>query len=391
MDNRYPTTAFNSDDIAAKLDTPVFQEVISKRAGRGNTTLSYLRGDIIADQLNAIFGPLGWDLRAGVPSIDHWEGEKEVGYQNDKKVVNMHTVQVMTQMTLRIKARSADDSDTIFTQTGIGYGEIEATKNRKEVVGMALKGAETDGLKRCASLLGRAMGMFLTGTGSQDEIDYAHNGKNNDITKGKKMRAERLNGSGNSGGGSPRMLEDQSGGRQPSSGNRSGGNARQDDRRDDRGDDRQDNRQSSGRAQEQRQDARPAARQNDRQDERQDNRSTGSASNQRQERSEGKAAAPAKDSGRKPEGGQTKQDAGAGTEKGKGGFDLDRLPVTGDDQVEFSKEILARLDEFNQVSDKEKFLKTHYNTIKNLDSKYRRRLIERLGEQKIDFEALGAK
>ena len=78
MNNRYPTTNFNSNEISEKLETPVLPEVISKRPGRGNTTLSYIRGDIIADQMNAIFGPLGWDLQASVPIIDHWEGEKEI-------------------------------------------------------------------------------------------------------------------------------------------------------------------------------------------------------------------------------------------------------------------------------------------------------------------------
>jgi recombination DNA repair RAD52 pathway protein len=386
MDNAYPVTNFNNADIATQLDTPVFQEVISKRAGRGNTTLSYLRGDIIAHQLNSIFGPLGWDLRAAVPVMDHWEGEKEVGGYNNqaKKLVQMHTVQVMTQMTLRIKARSAEDSDTIFTQTGIGYGEIETTKNRKEVVGMALKGAETDGFKRCASLLGRAMGMFLTGTGSQDEIDYAHNGKDNDIKKGKAMRQDRLR---HSGGQAPR-LEDRREERreerpalqdQRSSGNRNDSRSndrqddrsnagRQNDRQDTRGnDDRQDNRSQQEERQPAKPDPKPAAAKTD---------APAKADTQT------KAASPAK-----PEKDSGKEGAAKGAEKS---FDLDRLPVTKDEQVDFSRTLLARLEEFNQASDKEKFLRKHFNTIKSLDTKYRRLMIERLAEQKIDFEALGA-
>lgn len=375
MENRYPTTIFNDADIAAKIDTPVFQEVISKRTGRGNTALSYLRGDIIADQLNSIFGPLGWDLRAGVPSIDHWEGEKETGGYNNqpKKMVNMHTVQVMTQMTLRIKARSVEDTDTIFTQTGIGYGEIEATKNRKEVVGMALKGAETDGLKRCASLLGRAMGMFLTGTGVQDEIDYAHNGKAADITKGKRMRDERLrNERQNNGADTPR-LEDRSQQRQL----------------EDRSNDRDNNQGDRG-------NARTDSRSNnqDRQEDHREERRPAQTQERRVDKAPAKPAAekPAAQKAAAPETKGGKADASSGAEKGKApGFDLEQIPVTGDDQIAFSVEILARLDEFNQSSDKEKFIKGHYNTIKNLDSKYRRRLIERLTEQQIDFEALGAK
>lgn len=383
MDNRYPTTDFNNAEIVAKIDTPVLQELISKRSGRGNTTLSYLRGDIIADQLNNIFGPLGWDLQAAVPVIDHWEGEKEVGYQNDKKMVNMHTVQVMTQMTLRIKARSAEDSDTVFRQTGIGYGEIETTKNRKEVVGMALKGAETDGLKRCASLLGRAMGMFLTAAG-QDEIDYAHNGKNNDIKAAKVMRDHREGENGDNN--ATARVEDRREARpalqdQRSSGNQNNGrsndrqenqdtNNRQDNRRDDRRDDRQDNR-----GQRQQQDSRP------------DPAKTEAKSETTKVETQAKPTTQAK-----PEQGNSKPNADKGTEKDKDkGFDLDRLPVTKDEQVAYSQTLLARLEEFNQASDKEKFLKTHYNTIKNLDSKYRRRMIELLAEQKIDFEALGAK
>ena len=365
MNNRYPTTNFNSNEISEKLETPVLPEVISKRPGRGNTTLSYIRGDIIADQMNAIFGPLGWDLQASVPIIDHWEGEKEIGNDREKKKVNMHTVQVMTQMTLRIKARSENDSDTVFRQTGIGYGEIESTKNRKEVVGMALKGAETDGLKRCASLLGRAMGMFLSGAGSQDELEYAHNGKKVDIDKAKKMRQDRIE--------TKRGAKNQA--REPenkisTSSNQESANSKP----------IQNSQETRNKIQEN------SSNTQNKDDNEQRNVSTANNNYNKSEDSKNNSESKNNLSNHTEKNDQTtNHDA----EQKNSGFDMNQLPVTSDDQVSYSREILATLTEFNQKSDKEKFLKTHYNTIKNLDSKYRRRLIERMQEHDIDFQALG--
>jgi recombination DNA repair RAD52 pathway protein len=362
MNTHYPTTQFNSSEIAEKLNTPLLQEVISKRAGRGNTTLSYVRGDIIADQMNAIFGPLGWDLQASVPVIDHWEGEKEIGNDREKKKVNMHTVQVMTQMTLRVKARSANDSDTIFRQTGIGYGEIESTKNRKEVVGMALKGAETDGLKRCATLLGKAMGMFLSGAGIQDELEYAHNGKKVDIDKAKKMRQDRL--------ASERGTKSQA----PEPERKTNANANQEGA-------------NSGRAQNTQNAGNEDRSRSSNVDAHNNNQNNESREPEKKPVIQEKSQSNGNSNAPEDKGGQAvNKDEGRKSQ----GFDMNQLPVTSDDQVNYSKEILSRVGEFNQKSDKEKFLKTHYNTIKNLDSKYRRRLIERVQEQDIDFEALGA-
>lgn len=178
---RYDVNFHNDARIADAVDRPIPPELISKRSAGNNTSYSYLRGDIDADRLNEIFGPLGWGAVASPPEITRFEDKRtvyrEVPNQRNKQPINvdMTIYVVTTQVTVTIKRRTPESTDTIFTQTGVGYGEVEVGRHAKDAVAMAVKGAETDGFKRCTSKLGKAFGLFLTSSGSQDAIDYAHN------------------------------------------------------------------------------------------------------------------------------------------------------------------------------------------------------------------------
>lgn len=192
---RYNVNQHNDEAIVTALDTPIPAELVSERSGGGRTTYSYVKGDVDADRLNEVFGPLGWDCQSGKPEITRFEDKRVLkkyvdGQQGKQDVETDCWIYVVTtQVTLRIKARGPESSDTTFTCSGLGYGEAEIGKHAKDAIAMAVKGAETDGFKRCATNLGKAFGMFLTSGGHQEDIVYAHNGNDQGLKRAKQIRS----------------------------------------------------------------------------------------------------------------------------------------------------------------------------------------------------------
>lgn len=360
---RYNVSIHNDAAIAAAVDQEVPKELLSSRSAGGNNSVTYLKGDISVDRLNEIFGPLGWGVVASPPQI-----EKEVAnrtkWENRKpKEVEMVVYSVTTQVTLTIKKRTPEGSDTVFVQTGIGYGEVEPGKYAKEAIGMAVKGAETDGLKRCTSMLGKAFGMFLDQDGNQSDIEYAHKGNKTGLTKAKRMRQERESGRG---------------GDNRSSGGRSSRN----DDRDDYGEDRQQgsNRQSRGSSGGERsQDRDPPAR--DRNADRgndQDGRSDDSrqARGRQQEQDRPADDKPAKSSRSRPKA-EVNDD-----------FDLDSEPVTRSDQVAYGATIVKRLKDAKNKDDREDLIRRHRESITNLEGNILTRLKEAARQHDIDIDKI---
>lgn len=364
---RYPETLHISSQMSNAIDTPVDRAVVSSRPGAGNSTQSYLKGDIIADNLNAVFGPLGWEVEADIHQIDDWDETK----QKQNKTVNMHVVQVVSNVKLTIKKTTEHGSDTVFKQPGIGYGEVEEGKSRKEAFGMAVKGSATDGFKRCANMLGKRFGMMMASNGKQDDLEYAHNGKPNNLKAAQRMREEdaRRNKEGDDERRSSRRDE----------GNRNDAPRNNDRERDpaaganrqaenDRGRSRQEDRQTNSNARSQR----PEDQQND----------AGKAS-QREDRVKEDAAkdrtvdAPAKTA--------TKNDA---AQKAGTNYPLDNLPITLDDMTSFGATLVERVKEMRQTNDKIGLVRQHLHTIKNVDAKIRKRIIERLDELGVDVNKI---
>lgn len=419
---RYPSSLHVSDEIAAKIDRPVDKAVISNRPGGGNTIQSFLKVDIIADQLNSVFGPLGWGVVAKIHSIDDWEEEKTIQKNNQPTKTTMHTVQVISDVTLTIKRITADGTDTVFCEPGIGSGEVEAGKSRKEAYGMAVKGAASDGLKRCATLLGRAFGMMMASNGRQEDIEYAHNGKTANLNKAKDMRrsgggnANANSGSNNGGGNNGNNQRAPGGGQQQrtepqrreapvrqDADKRAGGN---DDGRSAAGtvrnanDDRGNN--GGGRAQNEA----PRTAAGNGRAEPEDKSSgavtgrnassdggSGAAQDKRTDGGGGKpttddGAARQVDDGGKPREGEAAQPKTKSQRMPDTNYDLDSVPITGNDMTDFSATLIKRTGEMLQKADREGLVRQHLNTIRNIDARLRKRLIERLAEHGVDVDSL---
>lgn len=369
MESRYPATLHVTDEIAQKIDRAVDAAVISSRPGGGNTTQSYLKGDIIADQLNQVFGPLGWMVEANIHQMDDWSETKTVTRNNARTEISMHMVQVVANVKLTIKKITPEGSDTVYVTPGIGYGEVEQGKSRKEAFGMAVKGAATDGLKRCASLLGKAFGMMMASNGSQDDLEYAHNGKPQNLSRARNMRRNA----------SPQRDERPRRDEQRREAPRDNDRQRDDRARDerareeqrrapasdaDRGQDRGGDRQPEDRKPEQQRQERAEDR---KPEERQPEQ-------QRQADSE-----PREDASAKPRGKRRQADTN---------YNLDSVPITKDEMTDFGATLLARVKEMRQHSDRVGLVKQHLNTIKNLDPTIRKLVIDRLRDQEVDVDKI---
>ena len=380
MPSDYPSTIHISDEMAAKINQPVDAAVISSRPGGGNTVQSFLKGDIIADALNNVFGPLGWGVEASIHQMDDWTETKSLTRNNSRTDVTMHMVQVVSAVKLTVKKTTADGTDTVFVQPGIGYGEAEEGKSRKEAFGMAVKGAATDGLKRCATLLGKAFGMMMASNGSQEDIEYAHNGKAQNLSKARSLRQNAQRGGGQ------RQVEDQRA--------RGGGQRQVEDQRGDRGDQqrrpeaRDDVREQPRREEREpaRQEQRPSERENDT-DRRPEQRAERQPDERQQPVRETEAAAPAAERQAAP----AEADAGAAKparRQADTSYPLDNLPITKQDMTDFGATLVARVKEMRQHSDRVGLVKQHLNTVKNLDSSVRKRVIERLRELEVDVDKI---
>lgn len=356
---RYNVSIHNDAAIAAAVDQEVPKELLSSRSAGGNNSVTYLKGDISVDRLNEIFGPLGWGAVASPPQIEKEVANRTKWENRQPKEVEMVVYSVTTQVTLTIKKRTPEGSDTVFVQTGIGYGEVEPGKYAKEAIGMAVKGAETDGLKRCTSMLGKAFGMFLDQDGNQSDIEYAHKGNKTGLAKAKRTRQDRESDRGRD--------------------NRSGGGRNS---RDDYGDDRQQggNRQSrsnSGGDRSQDRDPPARGRSADRGDDQQ-----GRSDDSRQERGRGKEQErpvddkPAKSNRTRPKA-EVNDD-----------FDLDSEPVTRSDQVAYGATIVKRLKDARNKADREDLIRRHRESITNLEGNILTRLKEAARQHDIDIDKI---
>ena len=362
---RYNVSIHNDAAIATAVDQEVPKELLSSRSAGGSNSVTYLKGDISVDRLNEIFGPLGWSVAAGKPEMDKENAMRlkwEKGNRTPKEV-EMVVYSVMTQVTLTIKKRTPEGSDTVFVQTGIGYGEVEPGKYAKEAIGMAVKGAETDGLKRCTSMLGKAFGMFLDQDGNQSDIEYAHKGNKTGLSKAKKMRQDKESGrGGNASSGGSRAnrnasCDEYDDGRQQGEGRQSRGGS------------------AGGRSQDRDQSAR--GRNDDRGPEK-ESRDDGS---------------------REPRGRQQEQDRPADDKPAKPGrsrpkaevnddFDLDSEPVTRADQVAYGATIVKRLKDAKNKADREDLIRRHRDSITNLEGNILTRLKEAALQHEIDIDKI---
>lgn len=146
------------DFIAAKIAAPLPNYVIQEReAGKGQM-LSYISGATVIDILNATFGHLGWNFQIlnqwkeeSIPFFNKWAKDKNAthngvqgAWENQAPVAWVHG-----RLTVTLK----NDDGTYFTVVKEAFGSKSIIGKQSEQEHI-YKSAQTDALKKAASLLG---------------------------------------------------------------------------------------------------------------------------------------------------------------------------------------------------------------------------------------------
>lgn len=143
------------------LSAPTPAQFIRKKPGRGGKSVSYVEGGYVTNQLNKVFGPMNWSFevteRGETQRINEKNAEGEVW--------------VYGKLTIHDHQRG-------YTVSKGQYGQHPVHKNVP--MGDALKAAETDALKKCASLFGIALDVYW----GQLDTDANHQGPKNDPMMG---------------------------------------------------------------------------------------------------------------------------------------------------------------------------------------------------------------
>ena len=131
--NQLPTIN-NAQKSIIEMSTP--NCFIEQRPGRGGMTFNYVEIGYVINRLNVAFG-FDWDFDI----ID----DKQIGDQ----------IIVKGKLTVRIKDRS-------ISKTQYGSAEIKKQKNSNNPIDIAddYKGAASDSLKKCASMIGLASDVY---------------------------------------------------------------------------------------------------------------------------------------------------------------------------------------------------------------------------------------
>lgn len=133
------------NEVNAFLESDIPRGEISTRKGSNNTNLSYLKTWKVNDLLNACFGNMGWSSSTSTPVL--------IGQTEDRSGKLQYVYLAKTE----IKALVAGESSGTFLQvTHDGVGTCIGYDHE-----MAIKGAESDSLKRAAVKFGKRLGLAL--------------------------------------------------------------------------------------------------------------------------------------------------------------------------------------------------------------------------------------
>ena len=133
-----PWTRQELDEIGQALDTPLTNDEIARRVGKGGQKFSYIEGWFVLDQCNRIFGATGWSCE--IKDI-------QVRVRPDKNKGWYAKARVISRVTLK---------DGTFHEDISVAGKYN--KNEHEAEMMACKTAVTDARKRVLRCFGRALG-----------------------------------------------------------------------------------------------------------------------------------------------------------------------------------------------------------------------------------------
>lgn len=164
--------------LREQLAKHVPADKLEERDGPSNTKVKYITDDYILTKLDEIFGPLNWDRKVLEESI----AAEFRGAPKRKKQRNWDTKQdewvdftpecVVARARCQITVRYANQV-AVYEDVGTIVREVDL-KDKPAAYMMAIKGAVTDGYKRCAAQIGNIFGRGLGMNGQQKNIpDYS--------------------------------------------------------------------------------------------------------------------------------------------------------------------------------------------------------------------------
>ena len=111
---------------------------------RGGVTLTYITGEQVISRLNDVLGVFGWDFAV-----------REHGY-------NQEADEIWVLGRLTVYLRDHHGPEPLVTREQFGSQKLRRSRNTDAIldIGFDLKGATTDALKKCASLVG--VGLYLS-------------------------------------------------------------------------------------------------------------------------------------------------------------------------------------------------------------------------------------
>lgn len=161
------------NNIVSKISAPLPEYVIQQReAGRGQM-LSYISGATVIDILNATFGHLGWDFQIlsqwkeeSIPFFNKHAKEKKETHNGQQGAWEPQAPIAWVHGRLIVRLRQEDGSIYTVTKEAFGSKSIIGKQSEQEHI---FKSAQTDALKKAASLLGIGAELYR---GEEEQIYY---------------------------------------------------------------------------------------------------------------------------------------------------------------------------------------------------------------------------
>lgn len=144
--------------VVAKIAAPLPDYVIQEReAGKGQT-LSYISGATVIDILNSTFGHLGWDFQIlrqwkeeSIPFFNKWAKDKTATHNGNQGAWEDQAPVAWVHGRLIVTLKTETGEYHTVTKEAFGSKSIIGKQSEQEHI---FKSAQTDALKKAASLLG---------------------------------------------------------------------------------------------------------------------------------------------------------------------------------------------------------------------------------------------
>lgn len=144
--------------IVAKISAPLPDYVIQEReAGKGQM-LSYISGATVIDILNTTFGHLGWSFEIikewkedSIPFFNKWSKDKSATHNGNQGAWEEQAPVAWVHGKLTVFLKKEDGTYHTVSKEAFGSKSIIGKQSEQEHI---FKSAQTDALKKAASLLG---------------------------------------------------------------------------------------------------------------------------------------------------------------------------------------------------------------------------------------------